>query len=70
MSKDGATSIIKTEEEDFQVGRDLIEDETAAENRVKTEIYVYYAKAVGLKLALLAVLCYALFQGFVNVANV
>ena len=67
MSKDGA--IMKTEAEDFQVGRDLIEDETAAENRVKTEIYVYYAKAVGLKLALLAVLCYALFQGFTVGAN-
>lgn len=57
------------EKVDFKVGRDLIEDETAAENRVKTEIYVYYAKAVGLKLALLAVLCYALFQGFTVGAN-
>lgn len=35
---------------DFQVGRDLIEDETSQENRVKIEIYIYYAKAVGMTL--------------------
>ena len=56
-------------EDSFQVGRDLIEDETAAENRVKTEIYVYYAKSVGMRIALLSVLCYALFQGLTVGAN-
>ena len=38
---------ISKENSDFQVGRDLIEEESAEENRVKTEIYIYYAKSVG-----------------------
>ena len=34
-------------EKEFQAGRDLIEDEFAEENRVKVEVYAYYAKSIG-----------------------
>jgi hypothetical protein len=46
----------------FQVGRDLIEDETAETDRVKFEIYVYYAKAIGVALSVASVGLYACFQ--------
>lgn len=54
---------------DFQVGRDLIEDEFAEENGVKAEIYVYYARSIGMPLAITSVLFYALFQTFTVGAN-
>lgn len=56
-------------EKEFKVGRDLIEEETSQENRVKTEIYMYYAKSVGMTLAILSVLFYAMFQTFTVGAN-
>ena len=37
----------QTVEKEFQAGRDLIEDEFAEENRVKVEVYAYYAKSIG-----------------------
>ena len=43
---------------EFQAGRDLIEDEFAEENRVKVEIYVYYAKSIGMLMAVMAVIFY------------
>ena len=54
---------------EFQIGRDLIEEEASEENRVKAEIYIYYFKAMGIGLALLGVLFYALFQTFTVGAN-
>ncbi len=45
-----------------QVGRDLIEDETAETDRVKFEIYIYYAKAIGVAISLASVGLYACFQ--------
>ena len=36
----------QTVEKEFQAGRDLIEDEFAEENRVKVEVYAYYAKSI------------------------
>ncbi len=56
-------------ESDFKIGRDLIEDESAEENRVKSEIYLYYAQSIGLPLACLSVAFYALFQTFTVGAN-
>ena len=45
-----------------KVGRDLIEDETSETDRVKLEIYLYYAKAIGVALSVASVLLYACFQ--------
>ena len=54
---------------EFQAGRDLIEDEFSEENRVKKDVYVYYAKSIGMLLAILSVIFYALFQTFTVGAN-
>ena len=43
---------------------DLIEDEIAATNRVKLEVYLYYARAVGVWMSTSGTLCYAFFKGF------
>ena len=43
---------------------DLIEDEVAATNRVKLEVYLYYARAVGVWMSTSGTLCYAFFKGF------
>ena len=48
--------------EDYQVGRDLVEEETAETERVKFSVYVYYAKNVGFSLTLGGVLFYFLYQ--------
>ena len=42
----------QTVEKEFQAGRDLIEDEFSEENRVKVEVYAYYAKSIGKNLLL------------------
>ena len=46
----------------LQVGRDLIEEETAETDRVKSAIYIYYAKAIGVKNSVVSVLLYSCFQ--------
>ena len=46
----------------LQVGRDLIEEETAETDRVKSAIYIYYAKAIGVKISVVSVLLYSCFQ--------
>ena len=46
----------------FQVGIDLIEEETAETERVKLAIYLYYAKAIGIKITVASVLLYSCFQ--------
>ena len=46
----------------FQVGRDLIEEETAESDRVKLTIYLYYAKAIGIKISVASALFYFFFQ--------
>ena len=46
----------------LQVGRDLIEEETAETDRVKSAIYIYYAKAIGVGISVASVLLYACFQ--------
>ena len=56
-------------EPDFQVGRDLIEDENAETDRVKLAIYIYYAKAIGLGLSVASVVLYACFQVFYFYCN-
>ena len=51
---------------EFQAGRDLIEDEFAEENRVKVEIYVYYAKSIGMLMAVMAVIFYVSFLKLIH----
>jgi hypothetical protein len=46
----------------FQVGKDLIEEETAETNRVKFAVYLYYAKNVGTSMAIASIIFYFLFQ--------
>ena len=46
------------EAKEFQAGRDLIEDEFAEENRVKVEIYGYYAKSMGILMLFYGLICY------------
>ncbi len=53
----------------YEVGRDLIQSETAETNRVKFSIYVYYAKALGAGISVGSVAFYALFQLFTVGAN-
>ena len=47
----------------------MIEEEFAEVDRVKSAIYLYYAKSIGMSLAILSVLFYALFQTFTVGAN-
>ena len=42
----------------------LVEDELAERDKVKSEVYLYYAKAVGVWMSASGTLCYALFKGF------
>ncbi len=52
----------KIQERNYEAGRDLITEETAATHRVKFSIYVYYAKSVGGPLSITGIVFYALFQ--------
>ncbi len=52
----------RIQERNYEAGRDLITEETAATHRVKFSIYVYYAKSVGGPLSITGIVFYALFQ--------
>ena len=48
----------------------LIEDETTQVNRVKFDIYIYYAKSVGYLMSLAGAFCYGVFQVFIVTGNI